>query len=157
MADTQTIHGLDDVLRRLKALPPEIVSKRGGPVKAALRKGGKVILDQAVANLHASADASDTYDNTGLLPKSVALGRDPRPQQSGASERYRIFVRRKKYDDGTPVVAAARWKELGTERMQARPWLLPAFMSRRQEALNTVVSELTRGIDRIVRKLSRGQ
>lgn len=43
MADTKTLHGLDDVLDTPKSLPPEIASKRGGPVKSALRKGGVVV------------------------------------------------------------------------------------------------------------------
>lgn len=156
MADTQTLHGLDDVLRKLKALPPEIVSKRGGPVKSALRKGGKVIQQEAIANLQANANHADSYPNTGLLAKSVGLGRDPKPQQSGANERYRVFVRRKKYPNGFKTVAAARFLEFGNARQAAKPWLLPAFMSKRQEALNTVVRELNAGIDRIIRKLSKG-
>lgn len=156
MADTQTLHGLDDVLRKLKSLPPEIVSKRGGPVKSALRKGGKVIQQAAIANLEANANPEDGYQNSGLLAKSVALGRDPRPQKSGANERYRIFVRRKTYPDGTKTIATARYLEFGTERQQPKPWLTPAFMATKDKALATVVDELNKGINRIIRKLSRG-
>lgn len=157
MADTQTIHGLDDVLRKLKALPPEIVSKRGGPVKAALRKGGKVIASQAQTNIRAivAKPDEDGYVSTDTLAKSVAVSRDPNPQRSGANERYRVHVRRKAYPDGTKTVATGRYLEFGTEQRPPTPWLLPAFMEKRQQALDTVVSELTKGIDRIVRKLSR--
>jgi HK97 gp10 family phage protein len=157
MADTQTLHGLDDVLRKLRALPPEIVSKRGGPVKAALRKGAKVIADQAVQNIEAIVQKPDEdgYVSTGTLAKSVAVSRDPKPQQSGANERYRVHVRRKAYPDGTKTIATARYLEFGTEQRPPTPWLLPAFMSKRQQALETVVTELNKGIDRIVKKLSR--
>jgi HK97 gp10 family phage protein len=154
MADTQTLHGLDDVLRKLKALPPEIVSKRGGPVKAALRKGAKVISAQAVENINALADISP-YENTGILADAVTVSRDPNPQKSGANERYRVHLRRKKHPNGVTAVAAGRYLEFGTEKRQPTPWLLPAFMSKRQQALDTVVSELNKAIDRIIKKLSR--
>jgi HK97 gp10 family phage protein len=155
VADTQTLHGLDDVLRKLQSLPPEIVSKRGGPVRSALRKGGKVIQQAAIANLEANKDDTDSYVNTGLLAKSVALGRDPNPQRSGANERYRIFVRRKTYPDGKKTIAAARYLEFGTEKMAPKPWLLPAFLANKERALATVVDELNKGIERIIRKLGR--
>jgi hypothetical protein len=45
--------GLDGVLATLQSLPAEVVSKRGGPVKAALRKGALVILKAEKANLQA--------------------------------------------------------------------------------------------------------
>lgn len=159
MADTQTIRGLDDVLRKLKALPPQIVSKRGGPVKSALRKGAKVIAMQAVENITNIADAPDEsqYVSTGTLAKSVAVSRDPKPQKSGANERYRVHLRKRTYPDGTKTIATGRYLEFGTEKRPPTPWLLPAFMAKRQEALDTVVSELNKAIDRIIKKLSRGR
>ncbi len=45
------ISGIDGVLALLQQLPAEVVSKKGGPVKAALRKGARVILAAAQANL----------------------------------------------------------------------------------------------------------
>lgn len=158
MADTQTLHGVDDLLRKLKALPPSIVSKRGGPVKSALRKGAKVIADQAVQNIDQIVDRPDDagYVSTKTLAKSVAVSRDPRPQKEGANERYRVHLRKRTYPDGTKTVATGRYLEFGTEQRPPTPWLLPAFMARRQQALDTVVSELSKGIDRIIKKLSRG-
>lgn len=158
MADTQTLHGLDDVLAKLKALPPEIVSKSGGPVKTALRKGAKVIADEAVRNIRQIVDQPDEsgYVSTGLLAKSVVVRRDPRPQRSGANERFRVLLARKKYPGrklGT--IATGRYLEFGTEQRPATPWLGPAFMAKRQEALDTVVRELLAGVDKVVRKLSR--
>ena len=157
MADTQYLHGLDDTLRKLQALPKEISGKRGGPVLAALKKGAKVIQRQAIANLEANADKADGYANTGTLAKSVAIGRDPKPEKSGANERVRVFVRRKTYPDGTKTIATARYLEFGTEKQKAKPWLQPAYMSERQKALETVVSELNKGIDKIIKKLSKGR
>ena len=70
--------GVDDVLASLKALPPEIVSKRGGPVKTALRKAAQVIRKQAIANLDSvTQDVSvdgELY-STGLLKQNVVVTR----------------------------------------------------------------------------------
>ena len=35
--------GIDEALALLKSLPPEVVSKSGGPVKTALRAGARVL------------------------------------------------------------------------------------------------------------------
>ncbi|MFV0673662.1 hypothetical protein ACLIWX_20855, partial [Variovorax sp. tm] len=53
MADTRTMKGLDGLLDQMKKLPADIVSKRGGVVAPALRKGGVVIQKQAQANIRA--------------------------------------------------------------------------------------------------------
>ena len=68
------VSGLDGVLDTLKSLPAEVVSKRGGPVRAALRKGAVVIQKQEKANLQAvtvNADDPDKAASTGLLLKNV--------------------------------------------------------------------------------------
>jgi HK97 gp10 family phage protein len=155
MADTQTLRGLDDVLRKLKSLPPEIVSKRGGPVKAALRKGAAVIAKEWVQQIGQVVDAPDEsgYVSTGTLAKSVTVSRDPRPQLSGANERYRVHVRKRTYPDGTKTVATARYLEFGTEKRPPTPTLTPAFFAARQRALSTVVDELNKRIAAIIRKL----
>ncbi|MFC0677524.1 HK97-gp10 family putative phage morphogenesis protein [Lysobacter korlensis] len=160
MADTQTLRGLDDVLSKLRALPPEIVSKRGGVVKSALRKGGKVIADAAVRNINAITTRPETeeggYVSTGILAKSVAVSRDPKPQQAGANERYRVHLRKRTYPDGTRTIATGRYLEFGTAKRAPTPWLQPAYMETRQQALETVASELGKGIDRAIKKMSRG-
>lgn len=154
--DTQTLHGVDELLRKLKSLPPEIVSKRGGPVKSALRKGGIVIQKSAQNHLSAivQKEDEDGYVSTGTLSKAIVVRRDPRPQRSGANERYRVLIARKKYPDGTKTVATARYLELGTEKRVPTPFLTPAYFASRQEALDTIVNELTRAIERIIKRLS---
>lgn len=161
MADTQTLHGLDDVLAKLKALPPEIVSKRGGPVKSALRKGAAVVRDEWRSQVQRVIDEpnvnAEPTESTGLLKESIAVTRDSKPQASGANERYVVRVRNRKYPDKkeTTTAQVARLLEYGSEKMTAKPWATPGYMVSRQRALDTVVSELTKGIDRIVKRLSR--
>lgn len=154
------LKGLDGVLETLKQLPPEVVSKRGGPVKTALRKGAVVILKQAKANLQvvtANATASEKKESTGLLMANVVATRGkPPPGENG--ERYLVRVRRKGYPrKGGGSVSTQKtgsWLEYGTSEQPAEPWLRPAAESKAEEAIRTVEVELVKGIDRVVKKLA---
>ena len=91
------LEGLDGVLKTLEHLPPEIVAKRGGPVRAALRKGAVVIHKEERARLRvAISNASDDGKrySTGLLLKNVVVTRGKAPLD-GRGERYLVRVRRK--------------------------------------------------------------
>ena len=165
MLDTQTLSGLDDVLAKLKALPPEIVSKGGGPVRFALMKGAQVVRDEWRSQVQRVIDepnaGGEPTDSTGLLQSSIGVTRSSNPKRFGANERYVVRVRSKKYPmkpgakEQVTTSQVARLLEYGTEKMVAKPWATPGYMSSRQQALNTVVRELNRGIERVVKKLSR--
>lgn len=160
MADTNTMKGLDDVLSKLKSLPPAIVSKNGGPVKSALRKGGVVMQKEVQSKIRGVTQNTEEagYASTKTLEKAVVVRRDPNPQRAGANERYRVLVSRKRYEGrDTKAIATGRYLELGTEHQRAEPWMTPAYMSARQRALDTTVVELGKGIDRIVKKLERSR
>lgn len=162
MAETVRVTGLDGVLERLKSLPPELGSKGGGPARAALAKGARLFRDQAIAN---------APRDTGLLQESIVARRDSRPGMAGASEAYYVGVRRKArryantkrnrgkgragktyFVEGTAFYWI--WLEFGSEKMRARPFLRPAFEARKEEALNVIVDELRRGLDRATAKLA---
>lgn len=156
---TIKLTGLDGVLDILKGLPPEIVSKRGGPVRAALRKGAVVIFKAAQANLQAStAGATDgEKQSTGLLPKNLVVTRGKEPTGTNG-ERYLVRVRRKSYGrKGEPVTTlkTAQLLEYGSSQQPAEPWLRPAFNAKAMTAIQTVESELIKSIDRIVKKLGK--
>jgi HK97 gp10 family phage protein len=154
--------GLDGVLDTLKSLPPEIVSKRGGPVRAALRKGAVVILKAEQANLQRSLANEPRY-STGLLMKNLVVTRGKAPSD-GNGERYLVRVRRKVYPGksgrsgggkATTTLKAAQLLEYGSSKQQAEPWIRPAFESKAREAIETVERELLRSIERIVKKLAQ--
>lgn len=155
------LHGLNGVLEMLKSLPPEVVSKRGGPVKSALRKGALVILREAALNLARATDTlgSDDSKSTGLLLKNLVATRGNAPH-SGNGERYLVRVRRKSYQrKGKPVTTlkTAQLLEYGSSQQPAEPWLRPAFATKAEQAIRTVETELVKGIDRVVRKLAKGK
>lgn len=164
MAKTSVqLQGLDGLLDALKALPKEIGAKGGGPARVALAKATRIIRDQAIAN---------APRDTGLLQENIIMHRDRKPHLAGAAEHYSVGVRRKSrryantkrnkgkgrvgktyFVDGT----AYYWMflEFGTEKMAARPFMRPAFESRKEEAMATIVTELRAGLDRAARKLAR--
>lgn len=157
--------GLDGVLDTLHKLPAEIVSKRGGPVRAALRKGALVIHAQAKANLQAAtvnATDSATRLSTGLLEQNLVVSRGKKPLGSNG-ERFLVRIRRKTYgerkdgDTGKPVTTrkTAQLLEYGSSQQPAEPWLRPAFEAKKQEALDTVQTELHKAIERIVKRLAK--
>ena len=155
------LRGLDGVLDTLRQLPPEIVSKRGGPVRAALRKAALVIHKQELANLQAvTANTSDEdkRESTGFLAKNVVVTRGKEPTGT-KGERYLVRVRRKAYPDrkGKTVttLAAAQLLEYGSSQQPAEPWIRPAFESRAREAIGVAEREVVASVDRIVKRLAK--
>jgi len=153
------LSGLDGVLDTLKQLPPEVVSKRGGPVKAALRKGALVILKAEKANLRAAtANANDEgkRESTGLLLKNLIASRGKAPT-SGKGERYLIRVRRKTYTraGGKPVTTlqTAQLLEYGSSQQPAEPWIRPAFAANARLAIETIERETVRAVELVAAKL----
>lgn len=145
------ISGLDNVLNMLKQLPAEVVSKKGGPVRAAMRKGAVVLRDQARANVRAivaepNADGRPSQ-STGALEKAITARRSPPP--GGVNGEYFVVGPTKR----SGVGYYARFLEYGTSRMRARFWLRSAFASRRDEAVRVVQAELLQGIERVTQKL----
>jgi len=153
--------GLDGVLDLLKSLPPEVVSKKGGPVKNALRNGARVIHREAALNLARSTDAltQDDADSTGLLQKNLVVTRGKEPIGT-KGERYLVRVRRKSYQrKGKPVTTlkTAHLLEYGSSQQPAEPWLRPAFAAKAAEAIKTIERDLLTSLNLIVRKLAKGR
>lgn len=154
------LSGVDGIIQTLRSLPPEIVSKRGGPVKLALAKGARVIRDEAKKNLLASI-ARNGDESTGLLEKNIIVSRGKAPN-SGNGERYLVRVKRKTYErpdnaGGKPVTTlkTAHLLEYGSEHQPATPWLRPAFAATKEKATNTVIDDLKLRIDKVVAKLAK--
>jgi HK97 gp10 family phage protein len=153
------LEGLNGVLETLKSLPPELVSKRGGPVKAALRKAARVIHKQAMANLErvtSNQTESGEKLSTGLLKKNLVVSRG-KPPYGSKGERYLVRVRRKSYPrkgKTTTTLATANLLEYGSSQQTAEPWLRPAFHMKAREAIHTAETELLKQIDKVVKKLA---
>lgn len=158
------IEGLEGVLKSLQQLPKEISQKRGGPVRAALRKGANVIRKQAQANVKAitaEPNVGGGDNSTGLLEKSITVVRG-RPHRTLNGERMLVLVpKRRRYPidkrtpTGIPVAMVGRMLEYGTSRRKPMPWMGPAFHAKKSEAVSVVVAELRKGIEKAVAALAR--
>lgn len=154
---TIKLEGIDNVLTLLRSLPPEVVSKRGGPVRTALRKGAVVIVKAARANLQTAVNNSEDKVSTGLLLKNLVVTRGKEPTGI-KGERYLVRVRRKSYGrKGAQVTTlkTAQLLEYGSSKQPAEPWLRPAFNATARTAIDTTTKELVKALDRIVRKLGK--
>lgn len=151
------LQGMDGVLRTLQALPTEVVSKRGGPVKLALAKGARVIRAQAATNLRAAISINGSR-STGNLEKRLIVTRGKRPF-GGNGERYLVRVRKRDYINALGVktnpLMTANLLEYGSRHQPATPWLRPAVAQKGGEAINVITADLRRRIDLIVKKLAQ--
>ena len=149
------LSGLDGVLKTLKSLPPEVVSKRGGPVKLALAKGARLLRNEVKKNLRAVISSGES---TGLLEKNIIASRGKKPT-GGNGERYLVRVKRRTYIDrtGKPVTTlkTANILEYGSEKQTAKPFIRPAAVSKAQETINVVTTDLKKRLDKVVKDLAR--
>lgn len=154
--------GIDGVLEMLDKLPAEVVSKKGGPVKTALRAAARVIQREEVLNLAASIGSLSTDDavTTGLLEKSVIVSRGKAPS-SGKGERYLVRIKRRTYTrasgEKVTTLKTAQIKEYGSEKQVAEPFIRPAFNAKAQQAISVAQTELVRAVERIAAKLARSK
>jgi len=121
---------LDRKLRRLEKRAAKKVLKRG------LRSGAKVIQREAKSRAPVL---------TGATRKSIRV-RAMKKQKRGV---VGISVRTSKFDNlftGDQYYAA--FVEFGTSRMEAKPFLEPAFEARKHEASETIKREVAAGIAR---------
>lgn len=171
MKITLNVQGLDGVMQTLQSLPPEIVSKRGGPVKLALAKAARVIRDQARQNVSAGVSARGNQ-STGLLAKNIIVTRGRKGPVGSKGERYLVRVKPKvaKYAANRRNVRSGRagkvylaegpayygrFLEYGTSKMPAYPWLRPAVKQKGQQAIEVFTSDLNRRIEATVKKLAQ--
>lgn len=154
------MEGLNSVMETLKALPPEIVSKRGGPVKSALRKGARVIFQQAKQNLQmVTNNATDTGKrySTGLLLKNLVVTRGKKPIGTNG-ERYLVRVRRKSYQrkgQSFTTLGTANLLEYGSVKQKMEPWIRPAFQAKAAAAIRVTEEELIKQLNKVVKMLSQ--
>lgn len=160
------IEGLAGVLDTLKKLPPEIVSKAGGPVKLALRDAANLLRDEAKVNVRKIIDEpnidGEASKSTGLLLLSIVAGRS-KPSPGIKGERFAVRIRaRQKYpenrqdkENSLTAVQIGRQLEYGTERREPKPWLRPAFDSKKNEAVAAFTRTLNKRVDALVKKLDR--
>lgn len=150
------IHGIDGVLSTLVALPAEVVSKRGGPVKLALAKGARLLRDQAKDNFRRSV-AQGGADSTETTVESIIASRGKAPVGT-KGERQLVRVKRRSYINAkgakTTTLRAAQLMEYGSATQPARPWLRPAVQRRGTQIIDVISEDLLKRLDQITKRLA---
>lgn len=164
--ETVQITGLDEVVRRLKALGTE-ASKRGGPVRAAVRKGAVVVQKEMQANVRrivAAPNIGGGDESTGLLEKSIKPLRAKARRDGVKGETFILTVpKRARYPinsrtpTGIGVATVGKMLEYGTPKRQPMPWARPAFHAKKGEAAKVMTDEVLKGIEKLERKLGAGR
>lgn len=150
------IHGIDGVLSTLEALPAEVVSKRGGPVKLALAKGARLLRDQAKDNFRRSA-AIGGVDSTDTTVNNIIASRGKAPVGT-KGERQLVRVKRKAFVNAhgskTTTRKAAQLMEYGSSTQPAYPWLRPAVRRRGTQIIDVITEDLLKRLDQITKRLA---
>jgi HK97 gp10 family phage protein len=153
------VEGLAELQRALNQLPIEIAKK---PLSAAVRKGAYLIRDEARVN-------AQKFRRTGTVERNITIMKTRRPIPGQAE--YAVGVRKGKkvaYVDnaynrrrkrvGKKYYSAGeayywRYLEFGTRYIERRSFLVPAFESKKVQAVEVIKTELAKAIERQVAKL----
>lgn len=136
--------GMDTLLETMRALPAELVSKRGGPIRYALHKAGKIMHTEAVRLAPVK---------TGNLRDSIIMRRGTEAESGPGFEKQFIFVRRGNANRRSAYYAG--FQEFGTSRNKAQPFMRPAFDSTGAEVLDEFSLTLRRAVNRLARRYAR--
>ena len=141
------IEGLDEIVKNMQAIAKDL---KGDPLRASLRKGLNVIRDQARTNA--------PRGETGRL--APAINTRPLPADdvpSNATDGQELFVASSRKKDADAPGNAWYWHfvEFGTKKMPARPFLAPAFDSRKQAAIDEFVNEMRKQLERNVKRIAK--
>lgn len=156
------VKGLTGVYETLKSLPYELVHKKGGIVKLALKRAAMYLRDQEKARLRAMLNEAGRNETTGLLEKNIIASRG---KSSGAmmnQERYLVRVKRKIYPSvkGKPVstVKTAHLFEYGRSKQgdqPARPFIRPTIAADAEKAINVFTDYINKRINKEVQRIAK--
>lgn len=166
MADSRYVQGLDGLLGAMKQLPAEIVSKNGGPGRAALARGARRMRDEVRAN---------APKRSGFLETQIVAMRSRQPQAYGGSELYSVGVKggaRARYANtrrnrGKGRVGQTyekpsnayywRFQEFGVPSRNIQPlaFFRRALRKLADPVIDQFAVDLRQALDRITRKLRR--
>lgn len=143
MPSSVTVHieGLRELGERMRNLAADVSTRAA---RSATNAAAQVIKKEAVHNI----EAKHLID-TGSLHDAVIVKRIP-SGQSGLTSEHIVTVRTRRTKRKTKTKQATAWwggfAEFGTVKEQARPWLRPAFDTKKSDALDAMVDKLNSAI-----------
>lgn len=164
------IEGLEDLIGRLRALPVELASTRGGPIRTALRKTMKAEIQKPLeARVRAVRDTGQLEE--GIKIKIVEARRRDRAMMNASNyEAYNVgvidkYVQNNETGKQEPIGPRAYVSEFGgkvpsgdpmngeSSYRPARKWFRRGLRADQNRAVLRFVSELAVAIERAAAKL----
>lgn len=153
MADFVHVEGLKELQDRMQELGNRVARK---VLRRAVVAGGKLIRDEAknIAPEYHGA-VSEGHPPPGTLKRAISFGRSNRDSGPG-KEVVNVFVRQAKNGSvGSKKVKAYgkfdayywRFVEFGTSKMEANPFMRPAFDSNKENAVEIIKATLAEGVE----------
>jgi len=160
MADAVAIKGLDEILRKMKALGGKQINNAG---RRALRRGANVVRKAAIQN----AKSLDDPESEEKIWKNIAVVGGGKRERELGGPMMRVGVRggaKSKKGGGSFEVGGSKdnpggdtwyWRllEFGTSEIPARPFLRPALANNVEAATNVIASALSTELDKEIAKL----
>jgi len=154
---TVQIKGLKELQTALNQLPIDL---QGKPARAAVAAGARLVQKQAKEN-------AEAHRQTGTLEKNIILAKTRRPVPGQVE--YAVGMRKVKkwYVNNRANQRSGRagkahmvegeafyWRflEFGTSKYPKKPFLVPAFESKKMEAIELIKKRLAIGIELLAKK-----
>ena len=156
MAEIVRLEGLKELLETMQRLAPEIVSRRGGPVRVALRKAAVVVQKEYRANVDRIAAEGETNESTGTLRKAIIVSRKKPGNFKG--ERFWLRIKRgAKNPSGVTANTYGGVLEWGDQRVPAKAPMRRAWEAKKSQALQTFMAEMPKAIEQAVKRARTGR
>lgn len=143
MADFQ-IQGLEAFLRKIQGVKKEIVGKA---VRSAANKAMRPVRDSA----RNKAKGFDDPDSPSNISKNVAISTRNYPKKGEVVSKVGVRGGARP-QPGNEDTGHWRFKEFGTEKMAADPFMRPSLEENISQVVDGVVSELEPALDKAVAK-----
>jgi len=149
-----TMTGVDELSKKLEGLSYDI-QKKGG--RFALRKAAQVIRDQARSN----AKAVDDSETGRSIAQNITEKWGSRYNKLTGDLMFRVGVnqgavlpKKGQTVDESAGGPTPHWRllEFGTEKMPARPFMVPAMQQAAQAATDKFISTMGPAIDRALKR-----
>lgn len=152
------LQGMESLLAKFEVAKQEVKYKSG---RSALRKAANVVANKAKQK----AQTYDDPETAESIAKNVAVRWSSKRFKTTGDLAFRIGIlggarsggQKKGKGKGAPGGDTFHWRflEHGTEKMAARPFLLPALKDNQSEVISTFAKAFEKSIDTAIKKAKK--